>query len=212
MKDPRSTRQQDRRLIRRISRPLTLSAAFGLVLLSTFYFVGAGVAAEGQAASASIVRCNPAVAVGQANKTLNVDIYVENVVDLYGGDVRLSFDPTLLQVVDNDPNANGIQILLLDEFISPDFVVRKNADNTVGTIWYAATQVNPSQPVSGSGPLARITFQAVQTGTFTLPITYQKIVHRDGIQIEATAIDCRVTFTEPVSNLTTYLPTVLAQP
>ena len=212
MKDSKPSRQQHSRTIRRISRPLTLAAAFGLALLSVFHFVGAGTAAEARAASASVVRCNPTVAVGQADKTVDVDIYVENVVDLYGGDVRLSFDPTLLQVVDIDPNANGVQILLLDEFISPDFVIRKNADNTIGTIWYAATQVNPSEPVSGSGPLARITFQPLQAGTFTMPITYQKIVRRDGTQIESIAIDCRITFIEPTPDLITYLPTVLAQP
>ncbi|MBP6786059.1 MAG: hypothetical protein KA170_00620 [Candidatus Promineofilum sp.] len=212
MKDSRSIRQQRVWLMRRLARPLALAAAFGLALLSAFYFAGVGAAAELGAASASVVRCDPVVAAGPTHKPVTVDIYVENVVDLYGGDVRLSFDPTIMQVVDIDPNANGVQILLLDEFISPDFVIRKNADNAMGTIWYAATQVNPSEPVSGSGPLARITFQGMQAGTFTLPITYQKIVHRDGTQIEATAIDCRITFVESVPNLTTYLPTVLARP
>lgn len=205
-------RHQRIRTIRRLFRPpALLLATFGVTLLSAFYLSGARAATDERAASASVVRCNPAVAAGPLGQFLDVDIIVENVVDLYAADVRLSFDTTKAQVVDIDPNASGVQILLLDEFISPDFVVRKNADNVTGTIWYAATQVNPSEPVSGSGPLARITFQAVQAGTFIMPITYQKIVHRDGTQIEATAIDCQVTFIEATPDLTLYLPVAYAQ-
>lgn len=206
------TRQQRARTIRRLFRPpALLLAAFVVALLSAIYLSGVQAAADDQAASASVVRCDPAAAAGPLDQYLDVDIYVENVVDLYAADVRLSFDTTMAQVVDIDHNASGVQILLLDEFISPDFVVRKNADNVAGTIWYAATQVNPSEPVSGSGPLARITFQAVHAGTFIMPITYQKIVHRDGTQIEATAIDCQITFIEATPDLTLFLPVAFAQ-
>ena len=85
---------------------------------------------------------------------LVIDIYVQDVVDLYGADVRLSFNTSIAQVVDANPTLAGTQIQPLATFMSPDFVIKKEANNSAGTIWYAATQINPSPPVSGSGPLA----------------------------------------------------------
>lgn len=184
------------------------SAALLSMMLTCFLW-GASPAGVGRAAGETKVRCEPETAVGSSTQLLTVDIYVENVTELYAADVRLSFDPTMVQVYDADPLASGIQILILDEFISPDFVVRKNADNVAGTIWYAATQVNPSEPVSGSGPLARITLQPQQAGASTMPITYQKIVHRDGTQIEATAVDCHITFIETETIPPVFIPVVM---
>jgi hypothetical protein len=159
----------------------------------------------------TFVRCDPATAIGATGQLLTVDIYVENVFELYAADVRLSFDPTMVQVYDNDPDASGIQILMLDDFLSPDFVLRKNADNVAGTIWYAATQMTPSEPVSGSGPLARITLQPLQAGSFTMPITYQKIVHSDSEQIEATAVDCQIIFVETETTPPVFIPVVMGE-
>ena len=167
-------------------------------------------AGAGRALGETKVRCEPTTAIGSSTQLLTVDIYVENVTELYAADVRLSFDTTMAHVYDADPVASGIQILILDEFISPDFVVRKNADNVAGTIWYAATQVNPSEPVSGSGPLARIILQPQRAGSFIMPITYQKIVHRDGIQIEATAVDCQITFIETEITPPIFIPMISA--
>jgi hypothetical protein len=165
-----------------------------------------------------LVRCDPVAAVGPVGQPLDVDIYVENVVDLWAGDVQMSFDPTIAQIVDTDPAADGVQIQMLDDFLSSDFVVRRNGDNVLGTIWYAATQVAtqppepPRLPVSGSGPLARITFEAVQAGTFTMPITDQTIVRSDGTQIDATPVDCQVTFIAVEPDLSIYMPVAFNLP
>jgi len=184
--------------------PGPVALGIGLLLLVVALALGRGHAAASP--SATIVRCDPATVVGPLGGTVDVDIYVENVVELYGADVRLSFDTTALQVVDADPAASGVQIQLLDTFLSPDFVVRKVADNDEGTIWYAATQVNPTEAVSGSGPLARITFSALRPGAFTLPITYYKLARRDSLEIPATAQGCAVTFVEIDSGGVTFVP------
>jgi hypothetical protein len=145
----------------------------GLALLAVVGHAAAAAPALGQGpgADGTIVRCNPAVVTGPLRSGVSVEIYVENVVDLY-----------------------GVQIEVLSGFLKPDFVVRKIADNTAGTIWYAATQVNPTLPVSGSGALARVTLLPQMAGTFTMPFTYQKLVLRTGVQIPATAQDCVITF------------------
>jgi hypothetical protein len=172
----------------------------------------------GRAQGETLVRCDPAVAAAPVDQPLEVDIYVENVVNMWAGDVQMSFDPTIAQIVDADPAASGVQIQILDDFLSSDFIVRRNGDNVLGTIWYVATQVAtqppepPRLPVSGSGPLARITFMATQAGSFTMPITYQKIVRSDGTQIEATPLDCQVTFIAVEPDLSIYMPVAFNLP
>ena len=160
------------------------------------------------APQATIVRCDPATIAGPLGSTVNIDIYVENVVDLYGADVRLGFDPDALQVVDADPATDGIQIMPLDTFLSPDFVVRKGLGyaEDPDVIWYAVTQVNPSEAVSGSGPLARIAFTAQEAGSFTLPITYHKLARRDSLEIPSTAQGCSITFVDLESGGVTFVP------
>lgn len=157
----------------------------------------------------ALVRCDPAVAAGPADLPLVVDIYVENVVDLYGADVQFSFNPAEVQVVDADPVTPGVQIQLLDTFLVPGFVVRDTADNLAGTIWYALTQLNPAPPVSGSGPLARITLQAQKAGTFKLTITNHQLAQRTGVEYPSIAQDCRLTFLPVDPGLRTYLPVAI---
>lgn len=184
---------------------LPAAAAVAALLLVIVLVIGGPAAAAPQA---TIVRCDPATIGGPLGATVNVDIYVENVVDLYGADVRMGFDPAVLQVVDADPNTDGIQITPLDTFLSPDFVVRKGLGyaEDPDVIWYAVTQVNPSEAVSGSGPLARITFTASEAGTFALPITYHKLARRDSLEIPSIAQDCAITFVDVASGGVTYVP------
>ncbi len=182
-----------------------VAAALGSLLLGAVVLIGGRAAAAPQAA---IVRCDPATIAGPLGSTVNIDIYVENVVDLYGADVRLGFDPDALQVVDADPATDGIQIMPLDTFLSPDFVVRKGLGyaEDPDVIWYAVTQVNPSEAVSGSGPLARIAFTAQEAGSFTLPITYHKLARRDSLEIPSTAQGCSITFVDLESGGVTFVP------
>ena len=127
--------------------------------------------------------------------TVTVDIRIEAVTDLYGVDVRLSFDPTLLEVQDADGNpANGVQIEV-GSFPAPDVVVNNEADNSAGTIWYAVSQRNDlhPDPVSGSGVAASVTFKGLAVGTSPVAFTYQKMVKKDGEQITATTQDGQIT-------------------
>lgn len=166
-------------------------------ILGLAFALGLGMAVShplsASAQGGTLVRCEP-VTPSSSNPTLDVDLYVENVASLYGADIRLSFDTATAQVVDADPNAAGVQIRALNTFLSPDFLLRREANNISGTIWYAATQVNPTLPVTGSGSLARVTFQRVTFGSFTLHFTSKELARRDGTIIPATTQDCTVSF------------------
>lgn len=103
----------------------------------------------------------------QVGDTVNVDIRVENVTNLYAADIQLKFDAALLQVLDDDLSKSGIQILPGSLFpqTEPNFVVVNLADNAAGTIRFAITLLAPADPVSGSGTLATIRFAARTAGT-----------------------------------------------
>jgi hypothetical protein len=195
-----------RRVFLRLMTAVSAAGFGGLALTLVVGYAAAMPESAGRAgADNTVVRCNPAVVTATVRSRANLEIYVENVVDLYGADVRLSFDPAFAQVADADPVASGVQIEILRDFLKPDFVVRKSADNISGAIWYAATQVSPTLPVSGSGAVARVTFLPQTTGTFTMSFTYQELARRTGAQIPATAQDCVITF---VKGRERYLPLI----
>ena len=150
---------------------LALTTAAVLLLLARPMLVSS------QGGSEPIVRCAPLEASEWAGTSITIDMYIENVVDLYAADERLAFDATGLQVEDaNNYPDDGVQIEPLDDLMKPDYVIKKDADNSEGTIWYAATQVSPTMQVTGSGSIARITFDAIRAGTYTLPLIIQNTV------------------------------------
>ncbi len=57
----------------------------------------------------TLVNLHPATANLVAGDTLSVELWVENVTDLYGADIQLQFDPAAWQVLDADPNLAGVQ-------------------------------------------------------------------------------------------------------
>lgn len=96
-------------------------------------------------------------------QTLVLDVVAENVNELYGAEFKLKFDPAVLSVQDVDPNRDGVQIEA-GSFLPANqgFIVVNQADDAEGSVTYALTLLNPAPPVSGTGPLARVTFNVLQ--------------------------------------------------
>lgn len=159
--------------------------------------IGLGIApATAHAQSGTIVRCEPTATNATAGKLFTLDIYVENVTDLYAADVHLRFNNSRLEVVDASANEPGVQVAPLGTFLAPDYVVQNLVveDAANNTVAYAATQLytDHPNPVSGSGSLARITFRPLVEDITTLTFTYQKLARRDGSQIAASTQNCVV--------------------
>jgi len=110
-----------------------------------------------------IVRLKPATQQLNPGEATTVDILVENVFDLYGAEIELEFEPTILQVLDANSGVDGVQISP-GNFLSSDFVVRNEADNALGRVIYVVVQVDPAPPANGNGVLASFTVQAVALG------------------------------------------------
>jgi hypothetical protein len=140
---------------------------FALILVGCWGFVvwvASPVAAPG-----AKIRLDPATLDLAPGDVRTLDVRVENVTQLAGAEVRLTFDPALLEVVDADPAAEEIQIAHGD-FLRPDFVVRNVADPVVGTVDYAIACMPADGAVSGSGVLARVTFRALAEGETVVAI------------------------------------------
>jgi hypothetical protein len=176
-----------------------VAIALALAVVLPVASVDAGMA-TGQPELATIVRCDPTMPTGALGVSdAVVDIYIEDVVGLNAVDIRVSFfDTTIAQVLDQLP-APGVQIQPLYTFLQPDFPASNTVNNTTGTIRYAVTQVFPNLPVTGSGPVARITFQGQQAGAFTMTWGAIELSDINGQLIGYTAQPCTVTFTNPLA-------------
>ncbi len=97
--------------------------------------------------------------------TTEVDIRIENVTDLYSADVFLTFDSTLLEVVDADPSTDDVVEIHPGTFLNPAFVEWNEVYQDYGEIYFAIYQDESGQPVTGNGVLATITFRGKAVGT-----------------------------------------------
>ncbi len=135
-------------------------------------------------AGSAQVRLSPASLQVGPGQTADVTVEVDGVQDLYGADVRLSFDPNILEVVDADPAKDGIQVSQ-GAFLDTGFTIRNQADNAAGTVWFAATQLNPSTPKSGTGALVVVKLHAKAAGRSPLTVTKADMARRDGTKIQS---------------------------
>ena len=154
-----------------------------------------------------LVRCEPTSVTALVGETAVIDLYVQDVTNLYGLDLRVSFDPTIGQVVDQDP-APGTQIQVLYSFLVPGFVLHRETQSPAASppncgvwcIWFAGTQLNPTPPATGSGPVARVTFLGLQAGTFPMNWINTQLSAPGGVEISPVNNQpCSVTFNDPLA-------------
>lgn len=93
---------------------------------------------------------------------------VQNVQNFYGYELSLLYDPSLVELVDADPDREGVNAQLGD-FLQPDFLVL-NEIYEPGEFLLNLTQVDPTLARSGNGLLAQILVagRSEDMATFTL--------------------------------------------
>ncbi|HHN93896.1 MAG TPA: hypothetical protein ENK17_03935 [Anaerolineae bacterium] len=112
-----------------------------------------------------------------------VAIHVSNVTAMAGAEVHLTFDPVILEVLDADPGADGVQIAHGD-FLSPDFVAQNTVDMSAGTVDYAIACMPADKAVSGDGVLARLSVRALSTGKTQLVVRSVILADKQGVPID----------------------------
>ena len=137
------------------------------------------------------VQVMPQTAKVRRGQQATVDLLIDQVEGLYGAQVRLTFDPDVIEVVDADPAQDGVQVEP-GTIPSPDYVVRNTADNRAGTIDYALTQVTPRDPANGGGVLARVTFRGRTVAVSEVRFDQIVLATNEGGTIAAVPLDGQV--------------------
>ena len=89
---------------------------------------------------------------------INVAVHITNVVDLYGFDLQMTFDPTVFEIVSITDGG----------FLpSPTFTLANNFDNINGTLTYAISRYGGGTGANGSGDLLNIQLRVKAPGKTT---------------------------------------------
>lgn len=156
-------------------------------------------------ASGTVICIDPSTQTIGPNQVTTADIRIDNVSNLYGADVRLSFDPSIVCAQDGShpcPNSTTVQLApgpLLTSSSGNYFILRNSADNSAGNIQFIITQLNPAPPVTGSGVLATITFYGLAGPQTSLHFTFTKLADPNGVQIPATNQDGTIIVNSPTA-------------
>ena len=117
------------------------------------------------------VYVNPSTITTTAGINYTVEVRVENVVDLYGWDIGLRWDPSALECLKFEEGPflkkDGVSTYGLL------FGIINNAAGEIHPSFSNSRQYDPGNPasmygVNGSGTLANVTFRAKKTGTFSV--------------------------------------------
>jgi hypothetical protein len=110
-------------------------------------------------------------------KLLAVSISLADVVDLYGAEVQLRYNPNQLQVRDSILHIEGVQITPGPLLANHDrFIVRNIVDTRTGLINFAVTYLNPSPAINGDGILATILFEITGDGPYLVEVSQARLV------------------------------------
>jgi len=161
------------------------------------------------AQGSTILHFDPSPAQVTVGSVGAVQLRLENVDNLYGIEVHLTFAKNILQIEDDDPGRGGVQITT-GEIPYPDFTVLNIVDNLGGRLDYAVVQLAPRLPASGSGVVATIRFRGVNPGTSAINFTHVKLASPDGFAIPVTLQSGTVIVSETVPPTATSPPTTAA--
>jgi hypothetical protein len=106
------------------------------------------------------------------------------VENCYAFDLELHYDPQILSVEDADPLRDGVQPAL-GTFLDAGMVLYNTVDAENGVIHFVMSQINPSEPKSGSGVLLVLYVNGLMEGESALELTKADLATREGQLIPA---------------------------
>ncbi len=159
-------------------------------------------AGTGNAQSSGSVEAGVFAAVEIApGAAVEVPVEIRNARDVYALDIEIQFDPAVVSAEDADPSSAGIQ-MGLGEFLDPGLLLFNQVDMEKGLVRFAMSQVNPSEPKSGSGILFVIYFKGIKEGTSPLEVINLQVASRDGLEIPSSPVDSTLTVRADAAQIT----------
>ena len=171
------------------------SMSRGILLALVLSMLAALLPLSSALAQSTIILVNPPSQSVDVNQTVTVEIKVDSVTNLYGVDVRLTFDAAKLEALDADGNAaNGVQIAP-GSFLDPaqGFLAQNVVDNATGKVQYVFALMAPATARSGTGVLASITFRAKAEGNALITFDSVTLSNDSADPIAKTLINGSVT-------------------
>lgn len=164
-----------------------------LVCLSTMMLFSALIVTQISASPTTTVYAYPSAKTVTVGQTFVIDIRVSDVIDLYGWEFKLGWNPNILDVIDVSEGS------FLKQGGSTFFWQKTN--NTVGYILVDCTLLGNVRGVNGSGTLASVTFYAETLGSCVLDLYDTKLVSSFEQSIPHTANDGSVTVSKSVGGV-----------
>lgn len=178
---------------------------FKVLFLFILIFNLVDVPSPGSAQSLPFVRVQPAIVEVNSEEAFTLSVIIENVVNLYGFDINLEFDPNLIDVT-------GVE---MGDFLEQGLYFNV-IDNYTGNIQIVNSQQDPSESKSGSGILVLIHFTALtEAGTSSIslvePDTVVVLTDRNGFDIECDLVGgfVEVFGSGEKENYSIYVPLIL---
>lgn len=103
----------------------------------------------------------------QDGQTTQAQLVLENLEGLRAFEVKLTFDPAKVQVIDANPTQEGVQVGL-GELFQDALVAVNKVDNTRGEIFVVAAK--PAAEVSGSTDAIRLQLKGATPGDYKISI------------------------------------------
>jgi len=166
------------------------------VLLPLFLWLFIAWSTPARAQGPAVVYLDPAEVTLSPGETVGFTVLIKEVVDLFGVEVHLAYDPAVVQLIDAGEATPGVQIIP-GKFLDPDegFLVANSADNGNGELDYALTLLAPAEAVSGTGLILAFELRAIANGSS--PLTLSVILaSADGASLPVTVESGRVTVSD----------------
>jgi hypothetical protein len=150
-----------------IKSTFKITFAILLCILFTFFFVNS-VFAQG-----TVVKAETTTTQSYVGDTLTITIKISNVINLFGVDVTLSWNPSVLSVISAtsqlgvESHSGGV---LHETSSYPIEVVDDIASQSTGEYHLLATSTGSASAFSGSGTIATLTFRVVNPGSTRLAL------------------------------------------
>ena len=168
---------------------------------------------QGTVAELSVV---PGTSTVGLNGVADTGLWVSNARNLYGVEIHLAFDPTIVQVEDADPERAGVQIRVGAAFQGRQhFVATNRVDNEAGTLDFVASLLGPEPAITGIAELAVVRWRGVRPGSSDIRYTSVVLADPESQPIAAVTEDGWITVLQTTATptpLTPRPPTVTPTP
>ena len=113
------------------------------------------------------IRVEPYASIAQVGESFTVNITLTDVQNLYGVEVTLHWNASILQVVSVDVRL-GVESHPDAVLHEPIFIAKNETSQEEGKYWLAGTSTAPAASFNGSGNIVRITFNVTNVGACKL--------------------------------------------